>query len=177
MRHRSLGYILAIALACGPVGPASTTGGTGTGSSGDVSTADSTASGTEQPTTSEAGDPDDPEGAALALECLGRSEQESCHQAVAEGSPGRCVWLPGRRLEPFVTRCDTAVSMGVCVAMRKEDTCLDSCGQFWLETPEGLVIVGTIWSGHGFCFDIPVGWHPCSDDRPECACCFGSGDL
>lgn len=71
-----------------------------------------------------------------------------------------------------MTGCSAAVWEGTCVAMQNhpETGCLGSCGQFWLDTPDGLLLVGDD-SGLGFCFDFPVGWHACSEDRPECACC------
>jgi hypothetical protein len=192
--HRPL---LAAALACGPVGPGSsdtsstiaTSAPDPTTSTGPVATSTpdptstATSATTEPGTTSgttvcddstTTGDPLDPDEAALALECLSRPGEALCEQPVPEGSPGHCVWMAAKLFPPCTTDCAAAEPTSVCVAIQHfpETGCSCPCPQYWHDTPDGLVLIppdDTL--GSGFCFDFPVGWHHCSDDRPECACC------
>jgi hypothetical protein len=174
---------LALALACGPIGPVATD----TSSTVDTTTSPptSTADTTTSPPTSTAdtpicpddglttGAPPDPSDleAALALECISRSKSD-CQQPVPEGSPGRCVWMNAQLFPPCTTTCAAAVASAVCVTMRyaEETGCYCACQQDWYATPECIYVIPPP-GGDAFCFDFPVGWKYCSPEHPHCTCC------
>lgn len=194
-------WIFAGVLACGPVGPVGTSEGVGssegstaaasaptttsggtTGTPSPSSTSGGTTGGTggsgttwcQESTGSGAGEPVDPEEAALALECLGRTDAASCQAPLPAGSDAYCLWLGGRRFPSCAEGCAGSVATELCVAMRSypETGCTCACDQYWHDGPDGLLVVPDAEdAGFGFCFEFPLGWLGCSDAVAACGCC------